>query len=255
MSAATVLIAHLALAILATHIWNVTNMDTKIDSSELTELPSENRELEANYRSISKAAIASVVFALLGLVFLVASILIILPVIALGLSLVGLSNIKKYPEELIGYKAAKFGLVLSGLVLVGGLGWHYYVYSTEVPEGYERISYRMLKDDKDTPLPYSEKATNLDGTKVFLKGFVRPGAKKKNLQKFILVGDFGSCCFGGAPEITDVVAVNILGEERVHYGLRVRKIAGTFKLNKRTAPTAEKEVPKVFYQIDADQVK
>ena len=113
----------------------------------------------------------------------------------------------------------------------------------------------MLKDDKDTDLPYSEKAVALDGEKVFLKGFVRPGTKKKNLQKFILVGDFGSCCFGGAPEITDVVAINILGEERVHYGLRVRKIAGTFKLNKRKAPTAEKEVPKVFYQIDAEYIK
>ncbi len=228
-------------------------MDTKIDSADKVDRYS--GELEASYRSLSKAAIAGAAFAILGTVFLLASVLIILPVIALGLSLVGVGNIKKYPEELVGMKAAKFGLVTSLLVLVGGLGWHYYVYSTEVPEGFERISYRMLKDDKDTDLPYSEKAVALDGEKVFLKGFVRPGTKKKNLQKFILVGDFGSCCFGGAPEITDVVAINILGEERVHYGLRVRKIAGTFKLNKRKAPTAEKEVPKVFYQIDAEYIK
>jgi len=230
-------------------------MDKQIEPGELSDSGAGAAELDVGYRSISKAAISGAVFSILGVVFLVASVLIILPVIALGLSMVGLANIRKFPEELVGRKAARFGMVLSALVLVGGSAWHYYVYSTEVPEGYERISYRMLKDDKDTDLPFSEKAMALDQKKVFLKGFVRPGAKKKNLQKFIMVGDFGSCCFGGSPEITDVVAVNILGDDRVNYGFRVRKIAGTFKLNKRAAPTAEKEVPKVYYQIDADQVK
>lgn len=178
-----------------------------------------------------------------------------MPVIGLGLSMVGLANIRKYPEELIGRKAARFGLILSLIVLVGGLGWHTYVYHTEVPEGYQRISYRMLKDDKDTDLPFSEKALELNQKKVFLKGFVRPGSKKKNLKRFIMVGDFGSCCFGGSPKITDVVAINILGDERVNYGFRIRKVSGTFRLNQRAAPTTEKEVPKVYYQIDADQVK
>ena len=126
---------------------------------------------------------------------------------------------------------------------------------TEVPDGYNRISFRMLKDDPTTDKPYSEKAEELDMTPVFLKGFVRPGNKRKNLKDFILVGDFGSCCFGGSPEITDVVAVSIKSDKRVNYGLRIRKIAGTFRLNRNAAVTQEKEVPRVFYQIDADIVK
>ena len=232
-------------------------MDKQIDSEDLDRDAWQDAEhsQEFEYRSIDKSSIASVIFALLGIAFLISKVLVVLPLIALALSLIALSNIKKYPEELIGRKPAMLAMVASLLVLVLGSTGHVYVYMTEVPQGYERISFRMLKNDKGTDLPYSEKALELDGESVFIRGYVRPGAKKSNLQKFILVGDFGSCCFGGAPEITDVVAISILGDERIDYGWGIRKIAGKFRLNKNKAPTAEKEVPKVFYQIDADMVK
>ncbi len=226
-------------------------MDKKLDKSE----HDKTGELEIHYRSLSKAAVGGAIFAVLGLTYIVATPLILLPTIALGLSWTGLASVKRYPEELVGRKVAKFGLVLSLMLLIGGTAWHTYIYMTEVPEGYERISFRMLKNDTNTSLPYSEQAEALDGTKVFLKGFVRPGTHRTNLRDFILVGDFGSCCFGGNPEITDVVAISIQSDERVNYSLRVRKIAGTFRLNRRSAPTDEKEVPKVFYQIDADIIK
>jgi hypothetical protein len=248
------LIADMAFAIRSLKL-----MDKKIDSADVAstdrQFDATDGELDTSYRSLSNSAVASAILAVLGLTYLVAKLLIVLPVMALGLGLVALSSIRKYPEELVGSRLARFGVILSLVVLLGGISWHSYVYMTEVPEGYQRITFRMLKNDKDTDLPFSERALELDGKKVFLKGFVRPGAQRKNLQKFIMVGDFGSCCFGGSPEITDVVAVSIQGEDRVNYGLRVRKIAGTFRLNKRTARTAEKEVPKVYYQIDADIVK
>ena len=233
-------------------------MDKQIDSRDIGSESwpvADDDQQEFEYRSISKSAVAAAIFAVLGLTFVVSKVLVVLPLIALALSLISISNIRKYPEELIGRKLAKLALIVSSLVLAVGLAGHAYVYMTEVPDGYERISFRMLKNDKDTELPYSEKAVALDQQKVFIRGFVRPGAKRKNLQKFILVGDFGSCCFGGSPEITDVVAISIMGDQRINYGWGIRKIAGTFRLNKRSAPTAEKEVPKVFYQIDADMVK
>ncbi|MDG2013626.1 MAG: hypothetical protein P8J33_08980, partial [Pirellulaceae bacterium] len=225
-------------------------MDKQIDSNDLDRdaWQEEESSQEFEYRSIDKSSVASVIFAVLGLAFVISKVLVVLPLIALALSLIALSNIRKYPEELIGRKPAVFAMVVALLVLVLGSTGHVYVYMTEVPEGYQRISFRMLKNDKGTELPYSEEAVGLDGESVFIRGYVRPGAKKNNLQKFILVGDFGSCCFGGAPEITDVVAISILGDERIDYGWGVRKIAGKFRLNKNKAPTAEKEVPKVFYQ-------
>lgn len=218
--------------------------------------PIDSTELDISYRTVSKAAVASCFFVILGaLCVLISKLLVVIPLIGFALALIGLSGINKYPEEMMGRPVAKFGLIGSLVVFLGGTFFHVYDYLTEVPEGYDRISFRMLKDDDDTPLPFSEQAEALDGQKVFLKGFVRPGNKRKNLKDFILVGDFGSCCFGGSPKITDVVAISIQGDERINYSFRVRKIAGVFRLNREAALTDENDVPRVFYTIEADIVK
>ncbi len=212
-------------------------------------------ELETQYRSVSKSAITCLVLAVLSLGFLVSTVLVVLPLMGVSFGLMALSGIRRHPDEIMGRTPARIGLALSAILLVAGTSLHVYEYMTEVPEGYERISFRMLKDDKRTALPFSEKALELDGKKVFLKGYVRPGTRRQNLKEFILVGDFGSCCFGGSPKITDVVGISLPGNDRVNYSLRVRKIAGVFRLNQQSAPTSEKDVPRVFYQINADMIK
>lgn len=229
-------------------------MDQLLEQTEHSrDLGQPNHEMV--YRSISKAAIGAACFSLLSLLFLVSLVFIVLPLVGVVLGLVALSSIRRFPEELSGRRIARFSLILSALLLVGGTGMYIYEYATEVREGYDRISFRILKDDAKTGLPYSEQAEELDGKPVFLKGWVRPGNRKKNLKDFILVGDLGSCCFGGSPKITDVVAISIQGDDRVDYSWRMRKIHGTFRLNREAARTGEKEVPRVFYQIDADSVE
>ncbi len=211
-------------------------------------------ELEAGYRSVSKTALVSLILALLSLSYLVSTMLVVLPIAAIGFGLIGLSNIRRFPEELIGRTPARIGLGLSAGLLVLGSSLHIHEYMTEVPEGYRRISFRMLKPDQRTDVPYSDAALELDNQKVFIKGYVRPGTHRTNLKKFILVGDFGSCCFGGSPKITDVVAISLKGDDRVNYGLGQRKFAGVFRLNKKSTPTDEKGVPRVFYQIEVDKI-
>jgi hypothetical protein len=226
-------------------------MDKQLDPHELYELEGED---VAQYAILSKSAVAGLVLAILGLLYFLSSILILFPILAIVFSLIGLSVTRKYPNEFTGRKSARSGLILSAFTLVVATGLHIHEYATEVRPGYQRISYRMLKDDAGTRMPYSEVAEELDGKKVFLKGWVRPGTHRNNLKDFILVGDFGACCFGGNPKITDVVAVSIQTDERINYSLRLRKISGTFRLNRQAAATSEKEVPRVFYQIDADFV-
>ncbi len=230
-------------------------MDKQIDSSELYAVDFRDNDHVLRYRTVSKAALGGIIFAISGLLFLFSSLLIVLPLAGFALSMIGISSIKRLPDELSGKLAARIGLLVSGATLLIGIVMHGYTIATEVPEGYDRISYRMLNDDANTKLPYSEKAEGLDGKKVFLKGWIRPGNRKTGLKDFILVGDFGSCCFGGSPKITDVVAISIKGDERVSYGWNLRRISGTFRLNRQSAATAEKDVPRVFYQIDADIVK
>jgi hypothetical protein len=208
-----------------------------------------------HYRTTSKAAVAGFIFALLGLLYLVGTALLLLPILGLSFSLIGLAKVRRLPDELKGRRLGRIGAFLSALVLVGGTAWHAWVYATEVRPGYERISFRMLKDDPSTPLLWNEQAERLDGKKIFVKGWVRPGNRSTNLKDFILVGDFGTCCFGGSPKISDVVAVSIQGDERVSFSWVPKKIHGVFRLNRQPAATGEKGVPRVFYQIEADSVE
>ena len=209
----------------------------------------------ANYRALSKAAVATLVFAILGLLSLWASVFTILPIIGICFGLIAISNLKRYPAELVGHAPARVGLVANIVLSVLAIGMHAYIYATEVPDGYERISFYELKPrGRQSPLPYSPRAEEVDGKKVFLKGYVRPGDKRTNLKKFILVGDFGQCCFGGSPKTTDIVAIDIIVDETVNHSYGVRKIGGTFRLNRQPVSVGEKDIPGVYYQIEADLV-
>jgi hypothetical protein len=213
-------------------------------------------ETQFQYRSVSKAAICCIVFAILSaLLCWLSPVFVLLPVLGVGFGWVALANLKRFPDELIGKLGAKIGFTLSLIFLIGSIGTHAYVYATEVPDGYRRISFSDLKPKRRSTLPYGQKAEEVDGEKVFLKGYVRPSDKKKGLKKFIMVGDFGDCCFGGSPKITEIVAVDIQIPKTIDYGWGLRKIGGTFRLNPSTKPIGEKDIPQVFYEIEADYVK
>ena len=219
-----------------------------------------NASLQDNefaYRSISKAAIASFTFAIFGaMTAFLAQMFVLIPVLGLVFGLVSLASFRRFPDEMTGKAFAKIGLICSLLIFVTSVAYHSYIYATEVPPDHMRIAFSDLRPNPKTPnIPYSPKSEELDGKKVFLKGYVRPGVKKRKLKEFILVGDFGSCCFGGDPKITDVVAVSIIGDDTVDYGYSLRRIAGTFRLNKRTRRTKEKDVPQVFYEIHTNEVR
>ena len=70
-----------------------------------------------------------------------------------------------------------------------------------------------------------------------------------------MVGDWGQCCFGGDPKMTDVIGVSIKIDDTVDYGLGVRKIGGIFRLNKHLKRTDDDEVPLIVYEIEADHVR
>lgn len=211
---------------------------------------------EFEYRTFSKAAIASIIFAFLGaLTSFLAMQMVILPALAIIFGLVALGSFRKFPDELTGKILAKIGVMAGAIFLVSSVGYHTYVYNTEVPEGYVRISYGDLRNNKRTQLPFSEKAKELDGKKVFLKGYVRPSAKRRKLKNFILVGDFGDCCFGGSPDPTEIVAIRIQNEKTVDHSYMLRRVGGTFRLNAQGKNTGDNEIPPVYYEIEADHIK
>ncbi len=216
----------------------------------------DNQQVEdERYRSVSKTALACLVFAVFSLLAFLSEPLLILPVISIACGLMAISNLRRFPDELLGKTAVKIGLSLSLFCFVAAIAMYVIIFMTEVPDGYERISFRSLRDDTKTRLPYSEFAEELDGKKVFVRCYVRPGSKTKNLDEFIAVGNFGDCCFGGTEKPSDVIGVRILTGDTVNYSLRLRRVAGTFRLNRKAVRTGESQVPSVFYQIDADYIR
>jgi hypothetical protein len=140
------------------------------------------------------------------------------------------------------------------LLLVGGIALHATVYALEVPEGYQRISFYELQPSEDRPdLPVPPKALDLNGQKVFVKGFVYPDGQQSNIQRFVLVPDRGTCCFGGQPKLTDMIEVTVVTKDRLRYSLQMRKLAGTLHVDTRLKPVDG--LGGVYYRLDADYVR
>ena len=106
---------------------------------------------EYSYTSLSRAAVLSLVFGILGLLSWYSPLLLFLSLLGAIFALVAFSNLRKYPNELSGKNLARLGGALSLLMLFGSPIKHTYVYYTELPEGYERISFAALKSPVGAP--------------------------------------------------------------------------------------------------------
>jgi hypothetical protein len=193
------------------------------------------------YRRVSLAAMASVGLGLVGLFAFVLPGMLIFPAIGLLCAIIAFVNIRRYEGELSGTGLAALGAVASLLLLIGATSYHAYIYATEVPDGYQRITFYEFEPPSDAPPSQliSDDAIALDGKKVFIKGYVHPSVDSHDrVKRFVLVPDMGTCCFGGVPKLTDMIAVELAEGESTKYNMRLRKLAGTFHVNRQIEPVA-----------------
>ena len=177
----------------------------------------------------------------------------IVPLIGLILGSLGLSNIRKYPAELTGKSAAGLGTMLGAALFIGGIACHVLVYSTEVPDGYERLPFEVLKAGAQMPDYPPPAAREFDGKQVFIKGYMYPGQQRLGLKEFVLVPDLGTCCFGGDPKETHKVQVILNRDLRLDYTMTKRRLAGVLRVNPNPPPMTGQ--PVVYYQLFADYAK
>lgn len=208
-------------------------------------LPEEIRK----YKPISPAAAAGLA---LGLLSVVAAITVAdigpwtfaaVPVAGLLLGVRGVGSVRRY--DMAGLGAARAGVLLSGLALVGGLAFYAYVAATEVPEGYERISYEPLQPSGAGPI--SEAAQALDGKKVYIKGYMYPTSQRRGIKSFVLCRDNGDCCFGGKPKANDMVEITLKDPLVANYTTSLHGVGGTLRVK---AETSEGGLGTVLYHID-----
>ncbi|MFN3191667.1 MAG: DUF3299 domain-containing protein [Aureliella sp.] len=202
------------------------------------------------YQSVSRSAVASVILAILGLVSFYFSTFVILSLLGLIFAFLAVRAIQRFPEELQGKTLAKVGGVACLLTLIASPAYHVYVYMTEVPEGYERLDFALLKSPGENDGPPSD-ALQYDGMQVFIKGYIHPTSMDNvSAKKFVLVPDLGTCCFGSQPPLTHMIEVSLTGDQYARKSFRKQRLAGTLRINRDMKPVDG--LTGVFYQLRAD---
>jgi len=176
--------------------------------------------------------------------------------VPLSICLWSLARIRREPELYTGRELAIVGLAMSIVFLVAGVGYGSYVYATEVPDGYTRISFNAMKPDElqergGVKIPPEIAA--LDGKKIFIKGYIRPDSIpiSKGIDRFLLVRDNNQCCFGDLSTIKyyDQIDVDMVGSRRLDYDQGIFRMAGILRLNpENLAPGKMKPV----FSLEAD---
>ena len=225
-----------------------------MSSAEILENITDYDDSVQPYRAVCKSAVLCLVLGLLSLAALLFPALLPLPAVGIVLGIVGWAKLRRYPEELSGRPAAVLGLVMNVALLVGGSVIHTVAYATEVPEGFQRISFADLQPVLEAPhLPIPPQALELNGKKVFIKGYVYPDGQQYNIKRFILIPDMGTCCFGGQPKLTDMVEVTLRDPLRTVFERRKRRLAGTLSVDLRLKPVSG--LGGVYYRLDAEYVR
>lgn len=228
----------------------------KLTHNTATAFADPEEEQYQQYRTLSFSAVVTLVFGFIavptGLVASLNPFMLIFPFAGILIGVWCVLKLRNRRQEFTGYGLARIGLALSTLLFVGGAAHAAYVYSTEVPQGFQRLKFVDLQPDPKLPhVPVPPSAAKLDQAPVFIKGYVYPDEQLGDIKRFILVPDMGTCCFGGQPKLTDMIQVTLADPYRVKYSMFRRSLAGTFRL----APSEAAKVGTVVYHLDEASVE
>ncbi|MCH2118973.1 MAG: DUF4190 domain-containing protein [Pirellulales bacterium] len=217
---------------------------TSLDEGNSSEQLRHNGALE--YRALHTGAVAGLVLGIASVFTLaiatsgIEACLMVcpIPLIAMFLCLRAWLQIRQHSDQYTGRPLAIAGFVLATFFLVTGVGYGSYVYATEVPEGYTRITFGKMKpneiEERGRKLIPDDIAA-LQGQKVFIKGYIRPDslAIRKNAKNFLLVRDNNQCCFGDFSKVKyyDQIQVDLQGSLTVDYSTGIFRIGGTLQLH------------------------
>jgi hypothetical protein len=207
------------------------------------------------YRTLSTASVAALVLSLLSMSALLTDLsvsLLVIPAVGVLFGLYALQGVLKESEHLTGAGLATFSIGLSGFVFLVATTMHIVIYATEVPEGYERVSFWDLRSGgKETGPPAG--VEKYDGKKIFIKGYVYPHDQRYNLTKFVIIPDLNTCCFGGQPDLTDMIEVTVSKEDAIDFNRSRRRLGGDFHVTGYL--DTRSDLKGVFYKLDADHVR
>lgn len=204
-------------------------------ASEPVRYPDDEQN-QFQYRPVPVHAVVAVTLGVLSATALLSITGVGVAFLAVLISSFSLWRIRASEGTLGGKTIAACGLVFSLLFLAGGASYQTYVYKTEVPDGYQRISFTNDISRKgfvvvDGQMGLHDDVKALLGKNLFLKGFIYPPPQPQGLHEFLLVKDSGTCCFGGQPKPQDMIGVVMEGDKTIDYYNGMVAVAGTLQIN------------------------
>lgn len=201
------------------------------------------------YRALSTPAIIALALGILSPLAMVDWLLGVIPFVAIIAGIIGIRQVRARSQEFTGGGLAIVGILLAAGFWVAGAGRLSYIYVSELPEGYSRLSYSELQPKRgESPNQIPEDARSWDGKKVLIKGYMYPGSKQQGITHFLLVRDKGDCCFGGDPKVTDRIQVVLSNPQGCEFSSGLFKVAGTFRISPPVK--AVDAGGAVFYHLD-----
>jgi len=195
---------------------------------------------EFDYRPMPVIAPVSVALGVLSASSLLGIVGILIGLIGLGVGIAAVSTIRRGDGMYSGSWAAWLGLTLSAGFALAGISSQVYAFQTEVPDGYRRISFSQDISAKGFQVAEGKTGLHPDVSelldqKIFLKGYMYPQRQTEDLVEFLLLKDTGECCFGGQPNPTDMILVQ-MAKGTADYSAGRMAVAGTLKLTRDTTP-------------------
>ena len=185
------------------------------------------------YRALCPTAVASVVLGGLSILTVFSWYLAVLPLVGIGLGWKALQRIRETAERVDRPGGGPAGHRSFRRLLDVGYGWLIFARVSEIPYGYQRVSYDTLQPNPDIPtelIPQS--ALDMQDKRIYIKGFMQPRRQQTRIKEFILVPVNGECPFCTPnPKRTEMIRVVLQGDLEAIYTTHQIGVGGRFQVD------------------------
>ncbi len=204
------------------------------------------------YRAIDPRSVGSVVLGGLSILAYFHWGFLALPLGAIVLGAVGLWQFARVEGASVSVVLSSIGIGLAVVLGGGSYAWSTYLYYTQAPPGYIPIAYETLHSE-DPEILIPETAHELDGERVFIRGYMYPGRQQTGIHQFVLSRDNGVCPYClPQPKPTDLVYVEMIHGLEANYTTHLIGVGGKFTIE---TDDAKEKYGGVFYHLETDFIR
>ena len=194
---------------------------------------------------------------LLGILSVMAALnwlFVLIPLAGVAAGWKALRQFREFGEAQTGAILAHLGIAASLLFGLSGAAVLQFVVR-DVPPGYKEIEFSDLQPGTGEFVP--KYALDLQPTmtldqKVFIRGFIYPGRRTREIKEFLLVPTLGHCAFCASRiRSTEIIRVKMVSDYSVDYKSTQIGVGGRLRVNQEAARNPMGQSP---YSLEADYV-